>query len=339
MKKRLDVLLVERGLAESRAQAPGARARGSRSGLRQARAPGRGRRRARRERAAAVRLARRREARERSRRPRRRAGRARLHRPRRVDGRLHRLPAAARRGARDRASTSATASSTRSSATTRASPCSSGRTRASCASSRSRPICSSATSRSSACDSVVPAVLPLLAAGWDALVLVKPQFEAGRADVGKGGVVRDPEVHRRVLRERRRGRARLGSDRDRRRRLGLPGPEGQPRVLRPLHRPTKSPCCSMTSTTESTPPSARGRSPRGRRHARQAADDRPGARAAHDGGPRGGRRADRRAGRGGEARRRTRGGRPGRRRRGARARRRRDDAPRARALPRHRRAR
>ncbi|HOT92392.1 MAG TPA: TlyA family RNA methyltransferase [Anaerolineae bacterium] len=29
--------------------------------------------------------------------------------------------------------------------------------------------------------------------------LIKPQFEAGRADVGKGGVVRDPAVHRRVL--------------------------------------------------------------------------------------------------------------------------------------------
>ena len=31
--------------------------------------------------------------------------------------------------------------------------------------------------------------------------LCKPQFEAGRKDVGKGGVVRDPDVHRRVLRE------------------------------------------------------------------------------------------------------------------------------------------
>ena len=47
---------------------------------------------------------------------------------------------------------------------------------------------------------VLAPVLPLLAEGWDALVLVKPQFEAGRADVGRGGVVRDPEVHRRVLR-------------------------------------------------------------------------------------------------------------------------------------------
>jgi 23S rRNA (cytidine1920-2'-O)/16S rRNA (cytidine1409-2'-O)-methyltransferase len=33
---------------------------------------------------------------------------------------------------------------------------------------------------------------------WEALVLVKPQFEAGRADAPKG-VVRDPDVHRRVL--------------------------------------------------------------------------------------------------------------------------------------------
>jgi 23S rRNA (cytidine1920-2'-O)/16S rRNA (cytidine1409-2'-O)-methyltransferase len=31
-------------------------------------------------------------------------------------------------------------------------------------------------------------------------VLVKPQFEVGRSDVGRGGVVRDPEIHRRVLR-------------------------------------------------------------------------------------------------------------------------------------------
>jgi 23S rRNA (cytidine1920-2'-O)/16S rRNA (cytidine1409-2'-O)-methyltransferase len=45
----------------------------------------------------------------------------------------------------------------------------------------------------------LPPALACAAAGWRALVLVKPQFEAGPADVGKGGVVRDPEVHRRVL--------------------------------------------------------------------------------------------------------------------------------------------
>jgi 23S rRNA (cytidine1920-2'-O)/16S rRNA (cytidine1409-2'-O)-methyltransferase len=45
----------------------------------------------------------------------------------------------------------------------------------------------------------LPPALVLARSSWEALVLVKPQFEAGREDVGKGGVVRDPEVHRRVL--------------------------------------------------------------------------------------------------------------------------------------------
>ena len=44
----------------------------------------------------------------------------------------------------------------------------------------------------------LPPVLALAASGWEALVLVKPQFEAGRAEVGKG-VVRDPNVQRKVL--------------------------------------------------------------------------------------------------------------------------------------------
>jgi 23S rRNA (cytidine1920-2'-O)/16S rRNA (cytidine1409-2'-O)-methyltransferase len=45
----------------------------------------------------------------------------------------------------------------------------------------------------------LPPALACAAPGWRALALVKPQFEAGPADVGKGGVVRDPEVHRRVV--------------------------------------------------------------------------------------------------------------------------------------------
>ncbi len=44
----------------------------------------------------------------------------------------------------------------------------------------------------------LPPVLVLASPGWEALVLVKPQFEAGRADVVKG-VVRDPEVQRKVV--------------------------------------------------------------------------------------------------------------------------------------------
>jgi 23S rRNA (cytidine1920-2'-O)/16S rRNA (cytidine1409-2'-O)-methyltransferase len=48
---------------------------------------------------------------------------------------------------------------------------------------------------------VLPPVIRLAAPGWQAVVLVKPQFEAGRADVGKGGVVRDPSTRARVVRE------------------------------------------------------------------------------------------------------------------------------------------
>jgi 23S rRNA (cytidine1920-2'-O)/16S rRNA (cytidine1409-2'-O)-methyltransferase len=46
---------------------------------------------------------------------------------------------------------------------------------------------------------ILPAALRVLDAGGDIVALVKPQFEAGRGEVGRGGVVRDPETHRRVL--------------------------------------------------------------------------------------------------------------------------------------------
>lgn len=44
----------------------------------------------------------------------------------------------------------------------------------------------------------LPPVLRLARPGWEAIVLVKPQFEAGRADV-KRGVVRDPDVQRKAV--------------------------------------------------------------------------------------------------------------------------------------------
>jgi 23S rRNA (cytidine1920-2'-O)/16S rRNA (cytidine1409-2'-O)-methyltransferase len=46
---------------------------------------------------------------------------------------------------------------------------------------------------------ILPALGGLLTENADLLVLVKPQFEVGRKDVGKGGVVRDPELHRQAL--------------------------------------------------------------------------------------------------------------------------------------------
>ena len=46
---------------------------------------------------------------------------------------------------------------------------------------------------------IFPALPPVLAPGADVVALVKPQFEAGRDQVGKGGIVTDPAVHDAVL--------------------------------------------------------------------------------------------------------------------------------------------
>jgi len=48
---------------------------------------------------------------------------------------------------------------------------------------------------------VVPAVVKFLKNNASILALVKPQFEVGKGKVGKGGVVRDSEQHRKVIRE------------------------------------------------------------------------------------------------------------------------------------------
>lgn len=48
---------------------------------------------------------------------------------------------------------------------------------------------------------ILPAALASLAPGGRFVALVKPQFEAPKEDVGEKGVVRDPAVHERVLRE------------------------------------------------------------------------------------------------------------------------------------------
>lgn len=48
---------------------------------------------------------------------------------------------------------------------------------------------------------VIPAVVNLLAETGSLIVLIKPQFEVGRGEVGSGGIVRDPQKHARVVEE------------------------------------------------------------------------------------------------------------------------------------------
>ncbi len=48
---------------------------------------------------------------------------------------------------------------------------------------------------------VIPAIIPLLKPAGKLVVLIKPQFEVGRGEVGKGGIVRDAEKHERVVAE------------------------------------------------------------------------------------------------------------------------------------------
>ncbi len=71
----------------------------------------------------------------------------------------------------------------------------------------------------------LPPALRLAAPGWQALVLVKPQFEAGRAEAPKG-VVRDPAVQARVVREVASALAEAGGEPLGVVDSGLPGPKG-----------------------------------------------------------------------------------------------------------------
>jgi 23S rRNA (cytidine1920-2'-O)/16S rRNA (cytidine1409-2'-O)-methyltransferase len=57
---------------------------------------------------------------------------------------------------------------------------------------------------------ILPRVPALLRPGADVIALVKPQFEAGRGEVGKKGLVRDPSVHARVVEEVTRAGAEVG---------------------------------------------------------------------------------------------------------------------------------
>lgn len=46
---------------------------------------------------------------------------------------------------------------------------------------------------------IFPALYQILADGGQVVALVKPQFEAGREQIGKNGIVKDKRVHEKVL--------------------------------------------------------------------------------------------------------------------------------------------
>ena len=74
---------------------------------------------------------------------------------------------------------------------------------------------------------ILPAVLACAAPRFDALVMVKPQFEVGRERLGKGGVVRDPELRREAVESVARfARERCGASVLGFAPSGLPGPKG-----------------------------------------------------------------------------------------------------------------
>jgi len=78
---------------------------------------------------------------------------------------------------------------------------------------------------------VLPPALALASPSWQALAMVKPQFEAGKEEVGRGGVIRDPEIRRRVVREIAQAsldwHARVAGVVD----SGLPGPKGNREIF------------------------------------------------------------------------------------------------------------
>ena len=76
----------------------------------------------------------------------------------------------------------------------------------------------------------LPPALALARPGWEALVLVKPQFEAGRPEV-RGGVVRDVAVRRRVVREIASAALEWGGETVGVVDSGLPGPKGNREVF------------------------------------------------------------------------------------------------------------
>ena len=102
-------------------------------------------------------------------------------------------------------------------------------------------------------EKVLPAVAACLAAPAEIVALVKPQFEVGRGEVGKGGVVRAWEARRAAVRGVAAAAAAIGLARGRRGGVRAPRPEGQPGGL-PAPSPRPRLACLRSRATASRRP-------------------------------------------------------------------------------------
>ena len=88
---------------------------------------------------------------------------------------------------------------------------------------------------------VLPAVARVLGPGGEVLALIKPQFEAGREDVGHGGVVRDPEARQRAIQRVIHWAGALGWGVGQGMDCPVPGPKGNVEFLQLFRTPTGAP--------------------------------------------------------------------------------------------------
>jgi 23S rRNA (cytidine1920-2'-O)/16S rRNA (cytidine1409-2'-O)-methyltransferase len=97
---------------------------------------------------------------------------------------------------------------------------------------------------------VLPNVAKLLVPSGQAIALIKPQFEVGRESVGKGGVVRDPRLHRRAIEEVLAEAERIGFSPAGIIRSPIQGPAGNVEFLAWLQLGGDHPSLDLTAVTE-----------------------------------------------------------------------------------------
>lgn len=84
---------------------------------------------------------------------------------------------------------------------------------------------------------VLPAIVPIAAPGAEFLILIKPQFELEKRDVGKGGIVREPSLHQKAVKRGVEAAAQLGLEIAGLQPSRLPGAEGNQEFFLHAKRP------------------------------------------------------------------------------------------------------